>query len=172
MLRPTRSPGTARTGPLPPRLRSRLLVVGAALLILSIMLGCLSFGGETHEIVHSVVSEPAGPLVGNGILEQEGSVRLPPHSEQDVYYPVPYISPPNLVLGDDASRCELVSQAHDHFHVKNADYCSRGVTWKAKGIKVLITGQPTSAPASTGAWEAQPAPQQLPAEPVPVLPKS
>jgi hypothetical protein len=95
---------------------------------------------------------------GDGILEQEGEVTLARGAIQDVYYPVPYISPPNLTVDSPLQECALVSQKVDHFRVENT--CTSGSVsahWKAKGVKVLL-----AAPAGPAV------PQLPPPDPVPV----
>jgi hypothetical protein len=56
------------------------------------------------------------------------------NEEQDVFYPVPYISPPNLVVHDSFSCVMVTEQKPDRFRVKAngpVDF-----TWKARGVPV------------------------------------
>ena len=146
--------------------RSGAIAAGVALLL--IFLGCMSFEGS-HVDRTEVVSPPEVPnpyLVGDGLLEQEGRGAIRGLAEEDVYYPVPYISPPNLELEGDPEFVRLVYQRRDHFRIKN--WCNNthyvgSFHWKARGVKILVTAPPPPGPNSN-----LPTPRTLPQEPVPV----
>jgi hypothetical protein len=106
----------------------RMVGLCAELILLAIVLGCMSFsfGGRT-ELVHDE----------DGAYTQSGTLSLPGNHEQDVYYPVPYQSPPNLTLEDTWNACAITGQWPDHFRVSNARLFSCELTWKARGIKAL-----------------------------------
>jgi hypothetical protein len=96
-----------------------------------IFLGCMSFS-----IGERCVESPPGttPLV------QEGEVRVQLGTEQDVYYPIPYASPPNLTIDDLMNECMIVSQEADHFRIRNDGkanmrWGSVPIKWKARGLK-------------------------------------
>jgi hypothetical protein len=102
----------------------RLGGLWAGLVLLAIILGCMS--GHT-EWIHDE----------DGAFAQSGSVSIPANHEQDVYYPVPYHSPPNLTLEDTWNGCVVRGQWPDHFRVKNSGLFSSELTWKARGIKAF-----------------------------------
>ena len=156
---------------------SRRSGVAAALAIMLIFLGCMSFEG-THVDRTEIVPPPEAPnpnLVGDGLLEQQGRGTIRGLAEEDVYFPVPYISPPNLELIGDSENVQLEYQRRDHFRIKNWSNNRHYVAtfgWKAKGVKVLI-GAP-SLPLALHPYEG-PVPDEthgprkaLPSEPVPV----
>ncbi|HEY7157155.1 MAG TPA: hypothetical protein VH575_24590, partial [Gemmataceae bacterium] len=94
-------------------LLSRSVGALAGVVIVLIILGCmsLSFGGLSI----GCKTEPDGTVC------QEGKVNLHQGQELDVYYPVPYTSPPNLELSGDADKCEIVEQKADHFRIRCKD---------------------------------------------------
>jgi hypothetical protein len=141
----------------PPRKRSVSGIVGvlAAVLLTVVFLGCmsLSFGERT------VVESKTQP----DVLEQEGTMPFRGGAEQDVYYPIPYSHPPNLVV--DAFSCEVVEQKEDHFRVKFSHHGvdGRSVPWKARGVRYVPPAPVIPVPAP---------PPGLPPAPGPVLPPS
>jgi hypothetical protein len=144
----------------------------AAGLTLAIMFGC---GTTTHNHITTVtdppgVSKPTAPLDPSGPKTQIGEVSVPGHGEQVVYYPTPFASPPNLVLGDLSSHCELLEQKADCFRVKNTSVFSSTINWKACGMTYLLTPA-TVVPAVEPATLSLPAPVKLSApDGVPPLP--
>jgi hypothetical protein len=103
----------------------RLLTASAFVVLACIILGCMSisFGGR------SSVS------LDDGLLEQEDKLELHNGATQTVFYPVPYGSPPNLVVDSTFHEVEIEEQAADHFRVRCSDPTG-SVTWKAKGLRV------------------------------------
>jgi hypothetical protein len=106
----------------------RMAGLCAGLILLAIILGCMnfSFGGRT-ELVHDE----------DGAYTQGGTLAIPANHEQDVYYAVPYQSPPNLTVENTWNDCVITGQWPDHFRVSNPCLLSRELTWKARGIKAL-----------------------------------
>jgi hypothetical protein len=135
----------------------RLAAASAALLFLVMVLGCMSlqFGGGTREVVHSDDSAYA----------QTGKVRVPVGKEVQVYYPVAYVSPPNLEMESPFDDSMIITeQKGDHFLVKNIGSLDRRVEWTARGVKApqaAVVAAPTPAqspPATLPALPAQPLP--------------
>jgi hypothetical protein len=164
--------------PLRSRLLSRPVWIGAFVVVVLILLGCMS-SVTREEPVTTVqsVGTPPEPFQevnragwyeslppGDGLLEQEGSVNIPAHAYLDVYYPIPYISPPNLNVRCSWNDCLVVGQKPDHFRLHNPESSARHVDWKVKGVKVQM--KPLVV---TPAKASQPAPtNELPPEPIPV----
>ena len=118
-------PAPARNGPVPLRLQGRLLVVGATLLL------CLPLGCKSDN------KAPPPPV---DELRQSGATPLPPDAEMDVYYPVPYISPPSLII--ESRHCEVTLQANDHFRVRTHHYFRGTLFWKARGVRLIVATPP------------------------------
>lgn len=109
---------------------SRLVVGLGVCAFIGFSLGCmnLSFGGR-----HEYVSSPKdGESVTDGL--QRGKAYAGYAQELSVYYPIAYVSPPNLEFEDDAkSQLVIVDQKPDHFRVKNT-HVGVEFTWKARGV--------------------------------------
>jgi hypothetical protein len=147
----------------------RHALIGGLLILAAVLIGCMSFTvGERHEIVSGENDLPPNACSGD-LLEQVGNVRVADHAEVDVYYPYPYISPPNLALEGDSDHCFIVQQRRDRFRVKNTGLFDRDVRWRARGLK-LVLAPPVVVPASGPPPEARPV-RQVPPEPVPVFPQ-
>jgi hypothetical protein len=112
--------------PPPPKRRYplRILTACALILLTGIIVGCMSisFGGRSSE------------ARDDGLLEQEGEVEVKEGMTQTVYYPVPYASPPNLVIDNFFGNVEIEEQAWDHFRVRGVKV-GLAVEWKAKGLR-------------------------------------
>jgi hypothetical protein len=125
-----------------------------------IVLGCmsLSFGGRNYT-THLVEDD--------GLLCQEGKVKLGCSEERAVYYPIPYASPPNLDVSAGIVEVAVLDQKPDHFRVRWAPGISSGppplVCWKAKGLRRVAV--PCAAPVTIP--ETVP-PPKLPELPAPV----
>jgi hypothetical protein len=136
----------------------RLAAASGTLLFLVIVLGCMSlqFGGgaSTTEVVHT----------DDTAYAQTGKVHVPPGKEIEVYYPVSYVSSPNLELDSTFDDCLIVEQKADHFLVKNTGSFSREAKWKARGTK----GSPPAVVAGPASTQAPPAAMPaVPAQPLP-----
>jgi hypothetical protein len=103
---------------------------------------CLAFGGREQR-------DSEEPFTQNGkVMVQQGQ-------ELDVYYPVPYASPPNLQIDDTLNVHVIVDQQADHFRLRNAGFAKAsawpGVEWTARGMRAPTpspaTPAPTAAPA-------------------------
>src|SRR5262249_19832252 len=100
----------------------RVILVTCSLMFLAIVLGCMSL---------SIGGRQGGSSCEDGVSEHSGEVKVSAGRELDVYYPVPFASPPNLTLADDCDHvvqvegrpdnfdCVLLEQQFDHFRVKN-----------------------------------------------------
>jgi hypothetical protein len=138
-------------------LTSRKAGVAAGALILVIILGCMSIAIGNRSTEESSIT-PEGTLV------QTGEAMVQDHDTETVYYPVPYISPPNLEISSSFDDCVVVEQAGDHFRVKNPSAFCRKVTWKARGLRVSVTPPPPpNADGGPALPELAPAPRLLPA---------
>jgi hypothetical protein len=123
---------------------SRSLLAGLVILTLAIFLGCmsLSIGGRTYEAGSNDLTSEAEMLV------QGGDVRVRPHGEQTVYYPIPYAHAPNLNLGEEADDCTILEQKEDCFRVRNTSFFAATIHWKARGMKVPPPAPPEALPAA------------------------
>jgi hypothetical protein len=108
------------------------VLAGAALLL--IFLGCMSL---------SIGCKPDG----DGTICQEGKVCLQGEEERDVYYPVPYASPPNLEISDGGSWYEIIEQKADHFRIRSggAAHSDRHSAWASDGAAAANERLPGSA---------------------------
>jgi hypothetical protein len=110
----------------------RALVGLGGLLFVGFSVSCmnLNFGGKTEVVA------PSDSHSAEGL--QRGKVFVPIGQEVNLYYPVPYVSPPNLEFEDaDANRrLHIVDQKPDHVRVKNLSNAPVEVPWKARGITV------------------------------------
>jgi hypothetical protein len=98
----------------------RIMGIASCVVLLATFLGCMSIGGRT-EIVNR----------DDRSSTQSGKVTLAGKQELDVFYPVAYVSPPNLEFEEE---CVVVEQKADHFRVKNTSPFSRVITWTARGV--------------------------------------
>ena len=129
----------------------RHIVIGVTgLLFLAISLGCmsLSFGGRTEVVA------PEGALT-----RQSDTIHLGPAQEIFVYYPVPYATPPNLVVSDTWRDCRVVEQRPDGFRVKNMSSSARDMDWTARGTKALAAAVVVTSPPSQPTEPTASAPQ-------------
>ena len=105
-----------------------LACLGALILCCVGSMGCLSFscGGRTINNPHD---DPS-------VLSQTGSVTVVHGQELQVYYPVPYASPPNLELDDNLHRYEIIDQKPDRFRIRNVSGLGNfEVRWTARGVR-------------------------------------
>ncbi len=111
-------------------LLSRPVGAVAAAAVVLIILGCmsLSFGGLSI----GCHSEPDGTLC------QEGDLKLLQGQDQEIYYPIPYVSPPNLELSGDVDHCEIVEQKPDHFRIRNPKGATSCPHWRARGLRAAV----------------------------------
>jgi hypothetical protein len=133
----------------------------AAGLYLLIALGCMSFtiGGRGSDEVRPATEDV-------GMLTQEGKVPVRPGSEQLIYYPVSYASPPNLELEDPFHVSDIVDQKENCFRVRfHESVASADLTllWKARGVR----GPSAPAAAPTAASETSPPAVIPPPAPLP-----
>ncbi|HYV38882.1 MAG TPA: hypothetical protein VE988_24575 [Gemmataceae bacterium] len=108
----------------------------AAVMVTVVILGCLSLNFGGSDAVHD-----------DHVLAQEGSVNVPPNTQLEVFYPVPFGSTPNLIIDDCNGDCLLAEQKENHFRIFNKNPSkSHAVEWKAKGMRI-ITVTPDRPPA-------------------------
>jgi hypothetical protein len=69
-------------------------------------------------------------------LTQQGMATVPRNETMDVYYHVPYQSPPNVqITGPSAEEVLIVEQTTDHFKVKNKDNAKPCTfNWRTEGL--------------------------------------
>jgi hypothetical protein len=128
-------------------LASRRAGIVSAIVVVVIFAGCMSlqFGGvDTHE---EIVTPPAETQVsylpGDGMLEQAGDDTVAGgHSLLDVYYPMPYVSPPHLTVSSPLDEVKVIDQRRDRFRVKNTGLFARRFHWTANGVKVSLNAPP------------------------------
>ena len=142
-------------------LSSRGLGIASAVFLAILFLGCMSFtiGGRTYE--HDAYTN----RYEDGLYVQRGKIRIPAKSEQDVYYPVAYDHPPNVVLEDDHDDCAIIEQQTDHFRVRNNGLFRETMSWCARGTRLPAVVVPTDT------LPPQPA-ATLPPQPAPASPGS
>jgi hypothetical protein len=133
----------------------------AACLGIVVVLGCMSInlGGRS--------ADESKPCPDDGVLVQEGKVPVRPGSEQVIYYPVAYASPPNLEVQDALGLCDVLEQKETCFRVRfhpNFQTTNASLSWKARGVR---GSSPPAVPAGA-APEAAPSTTGLPSAPVPV----
>jgi len=122
--------------------RSAGVVSGLGFLV--IILGCMNIqlGGRT------VLQEDSLTLT------QQGSIAASSGQEVDVFYPVPYASPPNLVLEDFTHNYTVVDQKPDRFRLRNNGPFTPTCEWTAHGVRGTLAAAgarpaTTVAPTST-----------------------
>jgi hypothetical protein len=156
---------------------SRSVLIAAVTVFTVIVIGCMSLQIGGNGEVLTTADTPLPPnACSDGMLEQHGGVTVPDGREQEVYYPHPYISPPNLTLHGDCEHCSIIWQKRDRFCIKNTGLFSRDVQWQAVGLKLRVGPPPVivAPPPPEGPPAPVPPPpgvRQLPPEPVPVEPK-
>jgi hypothetical protein len=160
-------------------IQNRWVTLAAAIVGLSIFLGCMSCEVNSHCVCST---EP------DGTTSQEGETTLQPREERDIFYFIPYAYPPNLEVSAPWNEGVIVEQKEDHFRVRNKDlyHCS-DVKWKARGIRAdkivkavpMVPPIPLSVPPvpsptlTTSKVSPVPLPEiPLPPEPIPIAGKS
>ncbi len=139
-----------------PRLAPRRAALAAGVLLCLVVLGCMSisFGGKNY-----CCTDPQEPL------EQKGELCLEAQGEIDVYYPLPYASPPNLTVDGPLHRAVILEQKPDHFRVAG----SGKLKWVARGVRasppVVVPVAPSPPPPALAG--PPPAPVPPPPEPRP-----
>jgi hypothetical protein len=139
--------------------------LAAGLTLLVIALGCMSFSIERPEHVTYVGRD--------AVLEQKGDVTVHSGEIVDVYYPIPYGSPPNLTIDDSFHHYEVIDQKPGFFRLRNKGGGWPSVKWVARGIRAPVQSPPALVPEETPpvivptSGKKEPA-NSLPPEPVPV----
>jgi len=78
-----------------------------------------------------------GNLARSQTLIQEGRLTVNQNQSEgvEVYYPIPYASPPHLTLVNGAAYAVIVEQKPDHFKIRAAGTTvNADVNWKAEGV--------------------------------------
>jgi hypothetical protein len=130
--------------------------VVATLASAALVLGCM--GGLSRPIA------VAPPAPEEPLLTQRGKVAVPDDVVVEVFYPWPYLSPPNLTLeGSFPSLFIIEEQKADHFKVKKNGHWTgpSEVFWCARGLRTPVPSPSTPPPSVV-------APPGLPPEPIPV----
>jgi hypothetical protein len=123
------------------------LTVCAVVFLACVVLGCMSISlgiGTGHS--------------DSGLLEQEGELDVKDGLTQTVFYPIPYASPPNLVVNDSFHSVVVEEQACDHFRFRGVK-AEPSVGWKAKGLRGPPPAPPAPiivTPAATSSESAKP----------------
>jgi hypothetical protein len=122
-----------------------------------IILGCMSItlGGRTVTYENATIE---------GVTTFEGDAHVAGSGCQDVYYPAPFASKPNLEVTDAWGDCAVIDQHEEFFRLQNASAFGRTAHWKARGVRGTPSPPPVLAPAPPDPAPPVPA---LPAEPVP-----
>jgi hypothetical protein len=122
----------------------RWIAASVLAILLAIFLGCMSIN----------IGWPVAETGSEDVLVQKGTLHPTGMLEQDIFYPIPYASPPNLTF-DEMFHHDfvVVDQQPDHFRVrfvKDRPLSNLlGVDWTAKGMKV----PPVKPPATETAAE-------------------
>lgn len=136
----------------------KAVILGTAILSFTLALGCMSFSfGERTEVIRS----PEPSAVADA-AEQRGKVAVPGGEEITVYYPVPYASPPNLVIRDPGGVCRVVEQKADCFRIVNSASLTMGpydVVWTARGVHASPAQPNPAVPPGTSPALANPVAQ-------------
>jgi hypothetical protein len=139
---PKRVRGTEETDfPIPAQLppldkeisrKERLITLIAAAIVAALVSVVLIFGFRAFQ-----GNAAYGPeiLEHNQLLKQQGKAAVAGEKPIDVYYPIPYASPPNLTVQGD--QIEIVEQKADHFQLKKKDSSPGAieVQWLAQGLR-------------------------------------
>ena len=155
-------------------IRERAKIAAAVLFGLVCGISCLSIDLGSHSVEM--------PLVGT--LKQEGTLNnvTSAPGPVEVYYPRPYMSPPNLEVTSSDSfwpaldSVEVLEQKADHFtfHRKSSTFPVRVVfKWKAEGVPVglplIETTKAPPAPINDHYTKTSPPPEPLtPADAIPI----
>jgi hypothetical protein len=121
-----------------PNLRRRFSLpmcakLAALLLLPTLTSGCLflAFGGAKQR-------DSEDP----SLFTQTGKAMVQAGEEFDVYYPVPFASPPNLEIKNNGLHAHVVvDQKADHFRVRNNGRAAEAfgrppIDWTARGVRV------------------------------------
>jgi hypothetical protein len=145
----------------------RLAGIAGGMLLLSIVLGCMSFSFGGHE----VSIEHNG---GDGITCHDGTIQVPAHACLNVYYPAPFSSKPNLEVTECFGRCEILEQREDGFRVRNNSIFTVTAEWQARGLRIVqippTAVVPTEQIDSSAPGHAPVPAGDLPANPTPAKP--
>jgi hypothetical protein len=132
---PTAEPVPAVASIQKPRSPSFLQRQGTTVLVAGIVAAVVACA---ISIVVQIVLTVSGG--GGARLIQEGKVMVPLNADREVFYPIPFASPPNLVLEGNAdwNIVKLKAQKADHFIIRQ-DAVPFGrtpeVRWRAEGIR-------------------------------------
>lgn len=144
----------------------KTVITCAAIVFAASTLGCMSLSfGERKEVVSPPVPVPPlvpvpAPLSDDGPITQTGGQQIAPGDEVTIYYPMPFQSPPNLVISENSGgpspTCYyLIDQKADCFRIRNATATTCRFPWTARGLKQIApvppvnTGAPVTLPASS-----------------------
>jgi hypothetical protein len=126
----------------------RLVGAVSLALILTIILGCMSFQCGSKCSCGKGGDSCGCRMEDNGIFVQSGKVHVDCEGEATVYYPIPFESIPNLELANPINQSpEIIEQQPHLFRIRQKGI---GVTpiivvWTARGIR---SGGPAMLPTS------------------------
>src|SRR5215831_12941331 len=128
---------------------ARRWIAGSVLaILLVIFLGCMSFN----------IGWPVAETGSEDVLVQKGTLHPTGMSEQDVFYPIPYASPPNLTF-DEMFHHDfiVVDQQPDHFRVrfvKDRPLSNLlGVEWTTRGLRAMAIKPPATGPTGSSSGD-------------------
>jgi hypothetical protein len=143
-------PPSSRLAPFTAVVFSPRVAAVTALATVLIVLGCmcLNFTCETN---------------ADGTVTQENHIDVPPNMEIEVFYAVPYASPPNLSIDEVHGDCTVTEQKENHFRVRNRNVATaRTVNWTARGMPAAATQIIRPAPPAVGGPPPNPQPPPRP----------
>jgi hypothetical protein len=109
--------------------RERLITLVAAAIVAALVAVVMVFGLRAFQ---GNVAYGPGILERNQLLQQQGKVKVFNDKPVEVYYPIPYASPPHLTIQGDV-HVNLLEQKPDHFKVQGVDAGGTDVQWSAQG---------------------------------------
>ncbi|MBI3412225.1 MAG: hypothetical protein HY040_28170 [Planctomycetes bacterium] len=116
----------------------RVALVMGAVAFIGFSLGCMCLNFGSSAKTEGVASD-------DGAFTQNGQINVPNRQEFVVYYPVPYASPPNLVVEPNViAGCTVVDQKADHFVVRSDRTFPCELKWTARGVRTPSAASLTS----------------------------
>ncbi len=108
--------------------RERAITIIAAAIVAALVAVVLVFGLQSFQ----------ANVPRQETLPQQGEMTVPAGETVDVFFPIPYVSPPNVTLsGSFADDVVISDQKADSFKLKNRSKSfSRSVHWRAEGRPV------------------------------------
>ncbi len=136
----------------------KAIIIATAVVFGISALGCMSLSfGERTEVV---TPKSPVPVSDDGPVTWNGSQLLAPGEEATIYYPMPFQSPPNLVIADASgspspTNYYLIEQKADCFRVRNATGAPCRIPWTARDEAGTAGERSTSTGRTAGLGERQ-----------------